>query len=565
MAFSLALQEKIYHQLFLQETGSLTPETIFVTLHGALPDRGIALDEPLIAQSMDVAWNFVPSTHSPWMVENGTEIVLTALNTAVVEAAVTWGVTSPGGSPNAEVYPLDIIPLFPFGVSQGQKITYAAGSFRIAIDPNFQHPRFSDLLLNLLYVRQNLPTLPNSYQVSGHPVYGASELTNYLEEIFDQPEIFTKQTATWESDSANGLTNAQEITATASGSADPHLLQYWWNSNSPIIYTTVESELSGQVSYPEQTLKLYYSREAIPPAGTTDFRLLVLDTPLLQSEDEDLGVYVAVASSETWTSNVELEISRDAITWEPGITLTPATTLAGEVSDFSSFNASHLTIDGHNHLTVDLGAGASLTSPSELDWYNETLLVLWGAEIISVGQVQELSPGVFRLSKFLRGLRGTEDKIASHDLNEPLVVLQNLTRLPLLQADIGSTLYVRGVFEGQLTLTKFIFTNQAGITYAPAPPQLQRNLATGEVTFITAPRQIHDRWGSNFELDVYSNTGQLLRTLSSNSSEIPYTAAQQLFDFGTSVTEVSFILYQTNFYGRGKPTAIDDAKISIFI
>ncbi|MEO7365138.1 MAG: hypothetical protein ABIW03_02345 [Sphingomicrobium sp.] len=77
-------------------------------------------------------------------------------------------------------------------------------------------------------------------------------------------------------------------------------------------------------------------------------------------------------------------------------------------------------------------------------------LAALGGELVQFGQAEAIGPGQFKLSRLLRGRRGTEWAMDAHAIGEPFVLLQpgTLQRLPLAGSLRGSAVAVRSVRPG---------------------------------------------------------------------------------------------------------------------
>lgn len=109
-------------------------------------------------------------------------------------------------------------------------------------------------------------------------------------------------------------------------------------------------------------------------------------------------------------------------------------------------------------------------------------LVALGAEIIQFGQAEALAPGRFRLSRLLRGQRGSEWAIKEHSIGEDFVLLDARTAKPI-------------AFPVEMLGTAVTITAH-GIGDGPSPPSVGR-IANGEAMRPLSPAHL----GASLEAD----------------------------------------------------------------
>ncbi|WP_444922935.1 hypothetical protein ACJJH9_12185 [Microbulbifer sp. DLAB2-AF] len=146
-----------------------------------------------------------------------------------------------------------------------------------------------------------------------------------------------------------------------------------------------------------------------PPApvpGSTYIQFI--DTPILASDDDlQLGYYVAVAGSNgAWagaTVSLSLEGGQNYIESDN----TDIEAVIGELTT-SLANQKREIPDTHNRVQLRLyDTGYALENCTLADLLNRQNRALIGNEIVSFGEVEEISPGVWELGYFLRGRLGT--------------------------------------------------------------------------------------------------------------------------------------------------------------
>ncbi|MDH3664182.1 MAG: hypothetical protein OEU92_29910, partial [Alphaproteobacteria bacterium] len=200
-------------------------------------------------------------------------------------------------------------------------------------------------------------------------------------------------------------------------------------------------------------------------------------------------------------------------------------------------------------------------------WFERNLLLV-GQEIVQFASAVQIGSLTWRLSKLLRGRYGTEWAMPTHQPGESALLLgpATLTRVSDLD-EVGIERLYRTVSIGSdPSLPDAIaFINEATSLkpYAPVHIQGSRNGA-GDLTVTWFRRT---RYGGAwrdlvdvplneateaYEVDVLDLDGSVLRTLSSSSPTIIYTAADQTSDFGVPQSSIAIAVHQLSAaVGRG--------------
>jgi Putative phage tail protein len=215
-------------------------------------------------------------------------------------------------------------------------------------------------------------------------------------------------------------------------------------------------------------------------------------------------------------------------------------------------------------------AGLEFESRTELEVLDGPNLLLVGQEIIQFADAEQLGSSKWRLSKLLRGRRGTEWAMSTHQVGEAVLVLDPvaLSRTSSLD-EVGLARFYRAVSIGSdpSLPAAVAFTNTAASLkpYAPVHVQGSRN-GGGDLT-ITWVRRTHysgdwrdlvdvplNEASEAYEVDVLDGTGQVLRVLSSATPSVVYAAADQTADFGAPQAAVDVSVYQISAaVGRASP------------
>jgi hypothetical protein len=172
------------------------------------------------------------------------------------------------------------------------------------------------------------------------------------------------------------------------------------------------------------------------------------------------------------------------------------------------------------------------------------------------------------VSKLLRGRRGTEWAMSTHQAGEVVLVLDpaTLSRVSSLD-EVGLSRLYRAVSIGSdpSLPAAIAFTNEAASLkpYAPVHISGSRN-GGGDLTITWVRRTRYSgEWrdlvdvplneaSEAYEIDVLDGAGQAVRTLSSTSPSVVYPAADQATDFGAPQAIVDVAVYQLSAaVGRG--------------
>jgi hypothetical protein len=218
--------------------------------------------------------------------------------------------------------------------------------------------------------------------------------------------------------------------------------------------------------------------------------------------------------------------------------------------------------DRGNSVNVKMQYGTPPVTATEDAVLNDATLnlVLMGGEYFQYVTRTLEGDGSWTFSTLLRGLRGTEQYIATHVVGENLLVIDStLGRRDLGASEIGDTDHYRAVtpgrdISGAITVV-LPFTAAAHRPYSPVHGVLLRDTVTDDWSISATRRtrvgganvdgqavplgEVSEAW----EADVLDG-GDVVRTLSGTSLPLVYTAAQQVTDFGVEQTALDINLYQ---------------------
>lgn len=310
-------------------------------------------------------------------------------------------------------------------------------------------------------------------------------------------------------------------------------------------------------------------------AGTA---LLMLDLPPLREEDDDAGFYAAAARTglgTTWTGATIYRSSDGGGSWVQVASVANEATV-GRINTALPVGITG-TWDLENAIDVIVPAGTTLESRTEA-------AVLLGANAAAIGvdgrweivqflNSEAITATQYRLTTLLRGRRGTEHIVGTSAINDYFVLVSGpgIIRLPLSTAQIGVEMIYRAVtfgapFAGSIT-QPFTGNAMALETFSPVHILGERDDMTDDLTITWIRRdRLHQTMSSgidvpnseaseSYSIDIIDvDDVTILRTLTSSTTSVVYTAAQQTTDFGSPVSSVTVRVYQLSaIVGRGTP------------
>lgn len=306
----------------------------------------------------------------------------------------------------------------------------------------------------------------------------------------------------------------------------------------------------------------------------------LLDLPALQDADNDAGFYIAAEHTgpgNDWRGCVIYKSIDAGATWTSLFSMVvEATTGTLQATPPTS---EFFTWDTTTMIVVDLDSSAfsleSRTDDAVLAGANAAAIGADGRwEIFQYANATQLSATQWQLSRLLRGRRGTEHNIGLSAADDSFVLLStgDLSRVVLSTSEIGASRQYDapsiGASFSSGTIYPFIGHAQALKPFSPV--DLFADLASNGDIVIHWTRR--DRLGRTlmsgvdmplseatlaFQIDVYSDgsPSAVLRTLSTTTTSVIYTLAQQVADFGSSpTTALTCAIYQMSaIVGRGIP------------
>ncbi|SNT39835.1 phage tail baseplate protein, partial [Antarctobacter heliothermus] len=295
------------------------------------------------------------------------------------------------------------------------------------------------------------------------------------------------------------------------------------------------------------------SPSPVPVFGAPEVTLL--DLPQL-SEDQPAHRPFVAAFADPWAGDLAVFRSPSMDSFEVLTTFGSTARIGSLVSDFHAGPTSRFDLG--NALVVDLFSG-TLESVSDLTLFGganalavETASGVW--EILQAGTAELIAPGRYRLTRLLRGQRGTEGAMGTPTPAGARVVVvdETLAALPIAEGDlalpwnwrIGPA--TRPVSDDSYVGTPF---TPAGVGLRPfsvahEEQPWRKPRSPGDITIRWTRRSralSADSWGAvevplveeveAYEVEILAG-GTVKRSLTTFTTSAVYAAAEQITDWG---------------------------------
>jgi len=309
--------------------------------------------------------------------------------------------------------------------------------------------------------------------------------------------------------------------------------------------------------------------------GTTIFgpaEVVFLDLPQISEAVSAHQPYAAVfakpwyGAAAVWSSASQAGFTLRDIIGQPA----QMGTLAAELPSGPVWRFDH-----GNELLIDLSSGM-LTSVTDTELFAganslaiEAPFGIW--EIVQAGNIELVAPGRYRLTRLLRGQRGTEDAIGDPTPAGARVILLNAALQPLSisEADLGLPWNWRvgpaSAAPSDALMAALTFTAE-GRGWKPfAPCQLRmRKESNGDLALRWTQRSRSlsaDSWvlaeaplveaSESYDLEILAGATVVRTVLGLTTSAFIYEIATQATDFGSPVSSLTLRVYQLGALGRG--------------
>ncbi len=248
-----------------------------------------------------------------------------------------------------------------------------------------------------------------------------------------------------------------------------------------------------------------YGGSVLADAGATTWEFMNLP-PLVDSQAALPGVYIAATGASIgWVRGVLNQSKDGGATWAPVLTIT-APAVIGVCSTILP-SASPYVWDTTSSLTVTLdNPTTNLSSVTTAQALGNQNVALVGGEIIIFKTATLVSAGVYALTNFIRGRRGTESQIGTHGASENFVLLTGpgVGFLSMTYADIGASYMYKLVPNGHVLADETAQTHT--LTGANMIPFSPANVQTGLTQSGSGP-DLHINWQRRSRLGQVLTSG----------------------------------------------------------
>ncbi len=311
--------------------------------------------------------------------------------------------------------------------------------------------------------------------------------------------------------------------------------------------------------------------------------VVLLDLPQL-SEDQPAHRPMVAAHAVPWPGEMAVFRSPSSDGFNLLTTFGSRARMGALVSDFYPGPTSRFDLG--NALVVDLASG-TLESVTDLTLFGgaNALAVETGPgkwEVVQAGAAELIAPGRYRLTRLLRGQRGTEAAMGNPTpAGARVVVLDSaLAPLPIAEADLGLPWNwrigpaARAVSDASYTALTFTPAGRGLVPFAPVHIEQPWRTARspGDLTIRWTRRSralVADAWeqvevplaedAESYDVQILDGAS-VKRTLTSSTTSVIYTAAQQTVDWGAPLgpsQTLAIRIYQlSNRLGRGDPAVV---------
>ncbi len=225
-------------------------------------------------------------------------------------------------------------------------------------------------------------------------------------------------------------------------------------------------------------------------------RLALLDLPTLADPPSDMPTLLLAAAGDDpgWRQATVIGSIDGGATWQTiGRTAAPAV-IGAAVAALPPGDA--MLIDTRTSIEVALRHdGMTLAGDDRLGWSASANLMLIGDELVQFGVADAVGPARYRLSRLLRGRRGTEWAMAAHRPGERAVLVDAdmLVAWTLPANAPGATLRVAATGRGDVTpaTADILFTGRA---LAPPTPAALAAARAADGVSLTWTRRSRGGW-----------------------------------------------------------------------
>ncbi len=282
-------------------------------------------------------------------------------------------------------------------------------------------------------------------------------------------------------------------------------------------------------------------------SGPVNAVMELMDIPILLDAHDDPGFYVAAKGDGTPYSGSDIHSSPENTTYTLDAEIRESAVIGTCTTALDDWTGPRV-VDELNSVTVSVGSGALSSSTRAAVLADPTInAMLIGSEIVQFVTATLVSPGVYTLTRFLRGSRGTEWAMTGHIANDRCVLLRNagLRRIKRTASELGLSRYYKGVPLGRAlsTATAKTFTDngvglkpfsvmnlRASVTAASGSTTLNWNRRTRLNTRLFATSPLGEE-SEKYEVDLFDATDALVLTSTVTEPQLELTPYLPILTF----------------------------------
>jgi hypothetical protein len=275
-------------------------------------------------------------------------------------------------------------------------------------------------------------------------------------------------------------------------------------------------------------------------------------------------------TEDGWKGAQLFKSSDGGSTYEPILTQSNEAAIGFAQSVLPDFAGGNI-FDAGSSVTVYMSSGQALTSVTEDQVLNGANLAVIGAqgrwEVVQFKSAALVAPNTYQLSGFLRGRRGTEWATGTHMMGDTFILASVSTWSRIEAGDMGlPRMYKAPPFRVALSTASAASFTDTAIGLKPFAPANLKGVRDGSNNLALSwdrrtrlaadtlhlPRPLGESTEA-YSIDIMDGD-TVLRTLTSSTPSIAYSAADQTADGITPGDPVTANVYQiSGTIGRGYP------------
>lgn len=309
-----------------------------------------------------------------------------------------------------------------------------------------------------------------------------------------------------------------------------------------------------------------YDVPVVPGPTPPPTDLFLIDTHCLSDNDDKPLFYVAAGSDDPDWRGAALYRSFDGGQTYSFVELMPL----GVVGHTNNALPDGITTtwDEANYIDVSLERGAleTITELAVLNWGN---LAIVGDELVQFQNAELIDTNRYKLTRLLRGRKGTEWATGDHSSGERFVLLSAIGRVDMQVSEINIAYYYKGVSLGGSVedASDQIFTYTGRNLYPLAPVNIWGDWSGNDVWINWTRRtRIGGEWRDyvdvpigeayeRYEVEILNASNDVVRLLEvQDQTWVEYSEAMQIDDFGSAQSPgtIHVKIYQlSSLVGRG--------------